>query len=398
MVYPNKNVEESNAKAEQSSKIEEAKGSLKKNFNENKLMSSVLDNDKELIDDGKLISDAINNSLGSFSPELMFEKLSKNFSIAKQIFGEKLLRELTGYDSEYLSKNMAIPEFRKEISNKIKHRFESMKKKGLVDKEYSITETGLFLSSVVLLKEELDKFKAKGLTGNIFHKKRSFYGEPFDNEKYARQSYRNLDIRATIKTAIKRMHRTIDVSDFKAFSRNAKGKSYVVFGLDSSGSMKGNKIADCKKAGVALAHNAIERKDNVGIIVFGKDVSLAIKPTQDFSYILKSIAKIKASQQTNIANTIERAISMFPRTDATKHLVLITDAMPTFGENPKEKALSAASAARDNDITISIVGINLNKEGKEFAEKLVAIGNGKLYRTESSDNLDILILDDYYSL
>ena len=37
----------------------------------------------------------------------------------------------------------------------------------------------------------------------------------------------------------------------------------IIYGLDASGSMKGNKLKAAKKAGIALAFKAIEEKNTV---------------------------------------------------------------------------------------------------------------------------------------
>src|SRR3989339_820802 len=108
---------------EQSS-AEELTGKLSKQDEENKLMNSVMENDEQTIDDGKTIKEALNQGIGSFTPDLMFEQLVKNFSIAKQIYGPSLIRQLTGYDENYLSRNIKIPEFQKELKRKIGDKIE----------------------------------------------------------------------------------------------------------------------------------------------------------------------------------------------------------------------------------------------------------------------------------
>ena len=55
------------------SHAEELSGKLSFQQLEDKLMHSVLENDKKIIDSGKLISDAINQGISSFTPDLMFE-------------------------------------------------------------------------------------------------------------------------------------------------------------------------------------------------------------------------------------------------------------------------------------------------------------------------------------
>ena len=162
--------------------------------------------------------------------------------------------------------------------------------------------------------------------------------------------------------------------------------------------MKGKKIENCKKAGVALAFKAIQEKDLVGLMVFGKSVKTKIQPTSDFQLLLSEITKIRAFNETDLAGTIKGSIEMFPSIDVTKHLILLTDALPTVGEEPEKDTLEAASLAKTNGITISVIGINLDDKGKNLAEKIVQIGEGKLYAAKETEDLDMVVLDDYYSL
>ena len=74
--------------------IEELTGKLSQQQEENKLMRSVLENDKDTIDKGKLISDSINQGLNSFTPDLIYQQLVKNYSMAKHIFGPSIRRNL----------------------------------------------------------------------------------------------------------------------------------------------------------------------------------------------------------------------------------------------------------------------------------------------------------------
>ena len=162
--------------------------------------------------------------------------------------------------------------------------------------------------------------------------------------------------------------------------------------------MKGKKIDACKKAGIALAYKAINDRDKVGLIVFGQEVKEAIEPTLDFTLLLKEITKIKASTETDIVSTLKKAIELFPSDNITKHLILLTDALPTKGNEPFKATLEEASMARSKGITISVIGINLDAKGRELAEKLVEIGEGKLYAVRNTDDVDKVVLEDYYSL
>ncbi len=381
------------------SKAEEMQGSLSFQDLEDKFMHSVLENDKKTIDDGKLISDAINQGMGSFTPDLMFEQLVRNYSIAKQIFGESLIRLVSGYEPDYIKKNAGVPEFQRELRERISRKMQELKEKGFVGADHGISNKGYELASLVLYFQELDKIVPKGLLGEKTHKENAHYGEKEGFRRFKKgERYRDIALKSSIKTAIRRRHGRIEMGDLQVHETQSRGQAYIVYALDASGSMKGKKVESCKKAGIALAYKAINEKDKVGLIVFGSDIKTAIEPTSDFTRIIGEITKIMPSKETDLAATLRKCIELFPSEKITKHLILLTDALPTKGKNPEKETLEEVSIARNNGITISLIGINLDSKGRELAEKIVEIGNGRLYVAKDSENVDEIILEDYYNL
>ena len=381
------------------SKAEELSGKLAFQQLEDKLIHSVLENDKKTIDSGKLISDAINQGMSSFTPDLMFEQLVKNYTLAKQIYGESIIRLVSGYEPDYVKKNIGIPEFQRELKEKIQEKIQELKDEGLVEKDNSLSEKGIELASLVLYFEEIDRIVPKGIIGEKISKKNFIYGEKENSRLYKKgDRYRDIALKKSIKLALRRGHTTFDGKDLQVFERQSKGQTYIIYGLDASGSMKGKKIEACKKAGIALAYKAIQEKDKVGLIVFGSEVKGVVEPTADFTRLLKEITRIKASKETDIAATIRKAIELFPSDDITKHLILITDALPTKGDEPEKLTLEEVSMARSKGITISLIGINLDEKGRKFAEKIIQVGEGRLYVVRNLENVDKIVLEDYYCI
>lgn len=386
-------------KLKEFSKAEELSGKLAFQQLEDKLMHSVLENDKKTIDSGKLISDVINQGMSSFTPDLMFEQLVKNYTLAKQIYGESIIRLVSGYEPDYVKKNIGIPEFQRELKEKIQERIKELKDEGLVEKDNSLSEKGIELASLVLYFEELDKIVPKGIVGEKISKKTFIYGEKENSRLYKKgDRYRDIALKKSLKLALRRGHTAFDGKDLQVFEKQSKGRTYIIYGLDASGSMKGKKIEACKKAGIALAYKAINEKDKVGLIVFGSEVKEVVEPTSDFTRLLKEITRIKASKETDIVATIRKAIELFPSEDITKHLILITDALPTKGDEPEKLTLEEASVARSKGITISLIGINLDEKGRKFAEKIIQVGEGRLYVVRNLENVDEIVLEDYYSI
>ncbi len=381
------------------SDAEEISGQLSFQQLEDKFMHSVMENDTQTIDKGKLLNDAINYGVGTFNPDLLFEQLTKSYAMAKQMYGESLIRLVSGFEGNYVKKNIRIPEFKKQLQERITQKIKELKDDGLLGKDQFITEKGIELASLVLYFQELDALLPTGNLGERLYKKAAHYGEVFAYDNFKKGSrYRDIAVKKSVITSMKRGRTHIDAADLKMVRRESKGKTCVIYGLDASGSMKGKKIESCKKAGIALAYNAVHNKDMVGLIVFGSDIKVAVEPTTDFTRLIKEITAIQATKETDIEGTLKKAIEMFPAENMTKHLVLITDALPTKGTAPVAQALGQAAIAQDRGITISVVGINLDEKGREFAQKIVEIGGGRLYGVRDVDMVDSIVLEDYYAV
>jgi Mg-chelatase subunit ChlD len=374
--------------------IEEASGFMKKNSEEDKLMHSVIEDDKQQAQ-GKMLNDAINKAV-SLSPDMLFEKMTSRYRDAEEMLGETLIKELSGHDSSFVKRNAKIPEFQRELKNNITEKIEELRKKKIVDKEGNITEKGFKLASLTMCIQELDKITPKDMFGEKVTDKKSIYGEKEDIDSYNQNyRYRDIAMKRTVKTALRRGHKEITPADLKIFTRKNKGNIYVIYAIDSSGSMKGPKLEVTKKSGIALAHKAISSHDKVGLVVFSSKVEEFLLPTDNFHEVIDKITKIRAGKETNMVFAIDKAIEMFPPGNVTKHLVLMTDAVPTVGD--KEDIFKAVMRAKAHDITISVIGINLI-DGRNVAEKIAEYGDGRLYLVKNMEKMDQVVLEDYYAL
>lgn len=377
---------------------ESAEGKLHKQYQEDKLMNSVLKGDKQTIDHAELIQEATNKGIGAFTPDLLFASMTKNFSVAKQLYGEKLLRLLTGYSPDSIEKNLKIPEFRKELQKALYENINQLKEEQLLNNEGMITEKGTELGALILIKE-LDNFITKDKTGDKVNKKTSHYGEKADTRRYKQgDRYKDINIKRTVHLAIKRQHTKIIPEDLVISQREGKGRVSIVFALDASSSMKGKKLETSKKAGIALAYRAIQEKDEVGLVVFGSEIKTTIPPTRDFSTLLNTISRITASRQTDLTGMLKKSIELFPTSESTKHLIILTDALPTVGQKPEQETLQAVSAAKGAGITVSLIGIQLDKEGINLAKQITRIGEGKFSQVKDLEKLGAILLEDYYDV
>lgn len=361
------------------------------------LLKPSLQNDKEKINEGTLINEALNHGLNSFTPDIMFSKIVKNYEMAEQLYGEKLMHLITGYSPQALKKNLNLPEFQRELQKVLRENITKLKDEHVLNEDGSISDQGIGLASFVLYLEELDHIIPKGWYGRKLHKDVSRSGDPFDARAFRRgDRYRDLALQDSIKLAIRRGRTSLKTADLMTSEKRKKGMIDVVYGIDASGSMRGKKIEIAKKAGIALSYNAIQEGDSVGLISFGAEVRSEVHPTKNFSELLHAITRITATKETDFTVILKRAVEMFPNHPGTKHLIIISDALPTVGKEPEKESLEAVGIARARGITTSLVGINLDRSGTKFAKELTRLGDGRFYLVNSLENVDRLIIEDYY--
>jgi Mg-chelatase subunit ChlD len=373
---------------EEGEEAEELSGKMDSNPEEEKLMHSVMENDEQTIEDGHLVQDALNGGVGNFTPDLMFEKLVKNYEEAEELYGETILREVTGFEPSQLERNIRIPEFKRMLKEEMTRRLKKLQERGILDRQFGLTDQGFLLAALVLVKDELDHLLATGFGKREQHEKRD---EKSEDVTVHKKRYRDFDLDKTFAIMAKRGHDAIRREDMRFHEQASEGKIEIVYALDASGSMKGVKLALAKRAGVALAYKAIENGDNVGLLAFGSSTEVSLAPSKRFMDFVQALVALRARAETNIAHAINAAVPMLRGT--SKHLILLTDGLHTTGSD--DEVLAAAQQAKDMGVSISIIGINLDKQGESLSERIIDLTQGRFYRVQNLQELDLLILEDY---
>lgn len=359
-------------------------------------MKSVMEVDDKEIEDGKLVFDMLNQGMSSFQPDLAMDQMKQNYQNVDKIFGESLISEATGYGKSTIERNIKLPEFQREMRSRLHAKSLQMQQDGLISRTGEILAKGIALATLSLYMNELDHLEASGQLGEHDHTEISHYGQRTQSEPYKKGArYRDVAVQDSIKKAIRRGHTKLTVSDLQISKRESRGEICIMYGIDASGSMRGKKIEMAKRAGVALAYKATQNKDKVGLMVFSDYVNCQVEPTSDMFPILAALTEIKASKQTDIAGTIEEAIKLFPDRKCTKHLILLTDAESTVGENPQEEAYKQAAIAVEAGVSVTIVGIGVDDKTAAFSRRLAEIGDGKCYIVDQVSELDAILLYDY---
>lgn len=376
-----------------SESAEELQGNPGSNDEKEGLPHSQAQMENKDIEDGRVINEAMNRGIGMFTPDAMFDQLTQNYKQAEKLFGKTIIRAIAGYDPRYLETNSSIPEFQRELKERINSNIENYKDKNILDKHGHLTDDALKFATIQMIDDALD-VKNPNPFGEKEHKKQDNVGEKQDT-RILRQGdlFKDLSAKQSIKTALRRGHDKLIKEDVRIYDRKSKGNLTVIYCIDCSGSMKGEKIRMAKSAGVSLSYKAINDKNDVGLIIFADNIEASLNPAKDFHEITKMLTNIRAKKETNLVKAIDKALEMCTDTRKTYHIILLTDALHTTGDDVH----TAVSTARDRKVTISMIGINLDDKGEELAKEIVDISNGKLSIVQNIDELGQVIISDYNS-
>ena len=389
--------DQSSAKVGDVGEAEEAEGSLAHSEELDKLMRSVVENDKDFVPEGMMLSEGVNHGLRSFTPDMLYSQLVNQYRQAKEIYGERFIRELTGYDPSYVEKNIRIPEFQRELRDRVQQSVKSLKDDGLLDDDGALTEDGFTVAALAITAEELDRLDRHAAWGEREGRTNAEEGERSSYAPFGQHHrFRDVALKASLKRALRRGHDELSREDLVAQDRESRQRATLVYAVDASGSMKGEKLAAAKRAGIALAFKATRKRDTVGLVVFGREVEASLAPTDDFLSLAKLITRARASRETDLAATIRHSSRLLENARGVKHLLLLTDGLQTVGEDPSGVVLKAAGEAAQAGITISVVGLSLDEEGERLCRQVVDIGGGSLYLLKDYEELDVLLLEDYY--
>jgi Ca-activated chloride channel family protein len=135
----------------------------------------------------------------------------------------------------------------------------------------------------------------------------------------------------------------------------------IVFVLDTSGSMAGEKLESAKRALMYCVKN-LNEGDRFQIVRFSTEAdSLFEKVTVGDKQALgragKFIDAFKPVGGTNIEDALKSALDSFTKESRPKMIVFITDGKPTLGETDEEKLLAAIKKQNGSTVRIFTFGV-----------------------------------------
>lgn len=174
----------------------------------------------------------------------------------------------------------------------------------------------------------------------------------------------------------------------------------IVFVMDKSGSMAGDKLDQAKKALRFCVEN-LNKNDRFEIVPFSTEASSLFGKVEDFNPANKQkaidfIADINPIGGTNIEEALELALSAQENDSKRPFFVIfMTDGKPTIGETEEDPLLKKVAALNKENVRIFTFGIGSNLN-THLLDKITESTNA--YRTYVLPDEDIeLKVSDFYS-
>jgi Mg-chelatase subunit ChlD len=111
---------------------------------------------------------------------------------------------------------------------------------------------------------------------------------------------------------------------------------------------------------------------------------------------VRALVSLRGRRETDIAAAIDAAVPLVARSAGTRHVVLLTDGLHTKGA--LEEVYAAVQRAKDSRVSLSVIGIKLDKEGEALSRRITDVTGGRFFHVQDIKELDVLILEDYSRL
>jgi len=171
----------------------------------------------------------------------------------------------------------------------------------------------------------------------------------------------------------------------------------IIFVLDVSGSMAGEKIEQAKDALKYCIHH-LDRKDRFNLLTFSTESNLFKKELVNTSEYRKDaldyINKIEAKGGTNINEALLDALNIENEQDRPISIVFITDGLPTVGETDIGKITTNISDKNQDKIKVFTFGVGYDVN-TVLLDKIAASSRAVADYIEPNENIEQKISSFY---
>ncbi|MBL9163204.1 MAG: VWA domain-containing protein [Planctomycetaceae bacterium] len=192
---------------------------------------------------------------------------------------------------------------------------------------------------------------------------------------------------------------TEDDGDDGANEEKAKstGKT-VIFVVDRSGSMSGEKMDQAKEA-LKFVLNNLEKEDTFNIVAYDSEVEAFRPELQKFDDDSQSAAigfvnGLFAGGSTNIDGALDRGLGMLEDADRPSYVIFLTDGLPTVGEMNEAAIAKHAAAANKTRARLFAFGVGYDVNSR-MLDRLARDNFGRSEYVRPNENIETAVSSLY---
>ena len=172
----------------------------------------------------------------------------------------------------------------------------------------------------------------------------------------------------------------------------------IVFVLDRSGSMNGEKIEQAKSA-LLFCLNSLNPKDRYSLITFNDEihlhsVNLVEASIENIKNARNSVKGIEAAGGTNIQGALLTALQQSKNTQRTVFVIFLTDGLPTVGETDIQTILNNVKEKSKEDTRIFAFGVGYDVN-TQFLDRLSSENEGTTDYVRPEEDIEVKVSNFY---
>jgi Ca-activated chloride channel family protein len=172
----------------------------------------------------------------------------------------------------------------------------------------------------------------------------------------------------------------------------------VIFVLDRSGSMAGEKIEQARDA-LKFCLNSLNTGDRFGLVTFSTGIDAYKDELEDatadsISDAVEFVGGIKATGGTDIQGALLKALDMLPSDSRPKIIVFLTDGKPTVGVQDITQILDDTRRQNDANARIFVFGVGY-EVNTHLLDKLSLENHGASEYVEPEESIELKVSNFY---
>ena len=185
----------------------------------------------------------------------------------------------------------------------------------------------------------------------------------------------------------------VDVPDD---AKSAHVPTALTLTIDTSGSMRGAKIRDARKAAQAVV-DRLSDGDIVAIHTFADDARVRVSPTvltpvsrRHIAAVIEELAAVGGTNLFDAIKVAEAETWRVPATHPVRRVVVISDGKATVGPSEPSTIAQLAEVGVSRGVQVSSIGVGLDYDESALNE-LAIRSSGRLYHLADSSELGAIV-------